>query len=76
MIQEEEDDLAAEEENKIINEVSALSCFGWGTWRSLWTMCVGVQDLVSREYGMWVGIVELNVPLHIAGRKTRRTSTM
>ena len=54
MIQEEEDDLAAEEENKIINEVSTLGFVVWGTWRSLWMMCVGVQDLVSRECWMRV----------------------
>ena len=35
MIQEEEDDLAAEEENKIINEVSTLRSMVGGTWRSL-----------------------------------------
>ena len=47
MIQEEEDDLAAEEENKLINEVSAPSVPSQRTGKSLSVGLVGVQDMVS-----------------------------
>ena len=50
MIQDEEDDLAAEEENKLINEVSAPSVSSQRTRKSLSVGLVGVQDMVSSTF--------------------------
>ena len=61
MIQDEEDDLAAEEENKLINEVSAPPVSSQRTGKSLLMGLAGIQDMVSPTVNAKRGDRPLNV---------------